>query len=302
MLAGGELVAFDVGPDDIVYLVVALEPLDYRIDAGRGSFAKTVPERPQSYRVLGLAGANVVLDVVVRGERFNIHYVQPLGNELLLVCGRSVYRASDDFDLNGRVYSRAGKFVREMLLGDGIQSVQTTPGSVIWTSYFDEGVFGNYGWRNPVGGYGLVAWDAAGSKTYEFKRTGGLDSISDCYALNVESEESVWFCYYMDFPLVRLHRGNVASVWNMPVKGSHAFAVFAGHALFQGGYDDHDTFHLLDLGRGTKARPLAKFGLRDADGRQLAARSVIGRGSAIHFIDDNKLYRLDVQTAIDATR
>ncbi|WP_176444820.1 hypothetical protein [Paenibacillus herberti] len=40
---------------------------------------------------------------------------------------------------------------REFLLGDGIQSVQVTDKGIIWTSYFDEGVFGNNGWDKPIG-------------------------------------------------------------------------------------------------------------------------------------------------------
>ena len=43
----GELVAFNVDPDGVAYLVVALKPLDYRLELpGWASFAKTVPERP----------------------------------------------------------------------------------------------------------------------------------------------------------------------------------------------------------------------------------------------------------------
>jgi hypothetical protein len=117
----GELVAFDVGPDGVVYLVVALKPLDYRVERPDGaSFARTVPERPQRYRVIGLSGDRPVLDVEIVGERFNIHHVQPLPNdELLLVCARSYYRGPADFERNGRIYSRNGMFVREILLGDG---------------------------------------------------------------------------------------------------------------------------------------------------------------------------------------
>src|SRR5919204_7050215 len=212
LIGDGQLVAFNVGPDGVVYLVVALRPLDYRLQQpGGASFAKTVPEQPQTYRVIGLSGPRPILDVVIEGERFNIHDVQPLVDELLLVCARSHYRGPDDFEKNGRVYTRHGKFSREVLLGDGIQSVQTTPGGIIWTSYFDEGVFGNYGWDNPVGASGLVAWDSAGNKLYEFQPGAGLDAICDCYALNVESEDDVWLYYYTEFPLVRLHCRNIES-------------------------------------------------------------------------------------------
>lgn len=295
----GELVAFNVGPDGVTYLVVALRPLDYRIEQpGWASFAKTVPEQPQEYRVVGLSGSQTVLDAVIEGERFNIHDVQPLPDELLLVCARSYYKGPEDFEKNGRVYTRGGRFAREILLGDGIQSVQATSAGVIWTSYFDEGVFGNYGWQSPVGASGLVAWDSAGNKLYEFEPRDGLDSICDCYALNVESDEEVWLYYYTEFPLVRLRRREIESVWKMPLGGSGAFAVSVGHALFRGGYKDRHTYQLFSLGPGGKPELVARIELRDKNGGKLVAGRVVGRADAIHLVSDGFLYRVDVQTAL----
>jgi len=98
-----------------------------------------------------VSGSETVLDVAIECERFTIHDVQPLPNELLLACARSFYKGPDDFEKNGRIDTRDGEFLREILLGDGIQTVQAMSSGVIWTSYFDEGVFGNYGWTDPVG-------------------------------------------------------------------------------------------------------------------------------------------------------
>ena len=77
-----------------------------------------------------------------------------------LYAAAPTIEAKADYDKNGRIYTNKGKFVRDILLGDGIQTVQATSEGVIWTSYFDEGIFGNYGWDNPLGSSGLVAWDA----------------------------------------------------------------------------------------------------------------------------------------------
>jgi hypothetical protein len=299
VIGDGEIVAFNVGPDRVTYLVVALKPLDYRIEQpGWASFAKTVPEQPQRYRVVGLSGSQTVLDVVIEGERFNIHDIQPLPNELLLVCARSYCKGQDDFERNGRVYTRDGKFAREILLGDGIQSVQATSKGVIWTSYFDEGVFGNYGWQSPVGASGLVAWDSAGNKVYEFQPRDGLDSICDCYALNVESEEDVWLYYYTEFPLVRLRRREIESVWKMPLGGSGAFAVSRGHALFCGGYKDRDTYQLFALGKNANPDLLAKVEFRNENGSKLVADRVVGRTDVIHLLSDGHFYQVDVQAAL----
>src|SRR5262245_18658350 len=152
LLAGGTLVAFSAGPDEVLYLVIALDPLDYRIEQpGWASFPKTIPDKPQRYRVVALSGADVILDTVIENEPFNIHDIQPLNDDLLLVCSRSHYKGPSQSEKNGRVYGRNGRFLREMLLGDGIQSVQVTANGVIWTAFFDEGIFGNYGWEHPVG-------------------------------------------------------------------------------------------------------------------------------------------------------
>src|ERR1051325_8079456 len=169
LLAGGELVAFDVGPNGLVYLVIALKPLDYHIVRAGATFARTTPQEPQDYRVIALRGDQTVRDIHIDGEQFNVHSIQPLGAKLLLTCTRSYYRGEQDFDLNGRLYSSDGAFEKELLLGDGICSVQVDPHEIIWTSYFDEGIFGNCGWRNPIGACGLVAWDTDGNKLYEFQ-------------------------------------------------------------------------------------------------------------------------------------
>jgi hypothetical protein len=297
IVTDGHLVAFNVGYDGTQYVVVAKKPLDYRIEQpGRGSFAKTRPEEPQSYRIVGLSHGDVALDVVIAEEQFNIHDVQPLSREeILLVCGRSYYRGPDDYDRNGRVYSRDGRFIRAILLGDGIETVQATSEGVIWTSYFDEGVFGNYGWRQPVGASGLVAWDSVGEMVFEFQPAEGLDSICDCYALNVASDSDVWCYYYMDFPLVRLRNGRIHSVWQVPISGSSAFAVSRKHAVFRGGYDDRDVYHLLALGGNGKAEPLSSFRLTEENGTQLVADRVVGRGDRLHLICGDRLYQVEVQ-------
>jgi len=86
-IGSGEVVAFDVGPDGVVYVVVALEPLEYRSEGpGGASFVKTVHDRPQNDRVVGLSGSEVVLDIRIEGEKSDIHDIQPLPVALLLVC------------------------------------------------------------------------------------------------------------------------------------------------------------------------------------------------------------------------
>jgi len=86
------------------------------------------------------------------------------------------------------VYDEDGLLVREFLLGDGIQDVQATEDGKIWVSYFDEGVYGNFGWGNPggpspIGASGLIRFDRAGAIEWEFDPPANVEPIDDCYAL-----------------------------------------------------------------------------------------------------------------------
>ena len=289
------VVGFNVGPRGEVYLVLALEPLDYRTEGnGFATFPKTVPGSPQRYRVLAVSEGDVELDLVIDHEKFNIHDIQPLADDLLLTCSRSEYRGPNDFDLNGRVYARDGTFVREFLLGDGIETIQTTRRGELWASYFAEGIFGNYGWRNPVGAAGLVAWSEKGEKLYDYEAVGSLDAMSDCYALNVATDEDVWCYYYTDFPLVHLHKKRVASTWKVPVAGSHAFAIAPGHALFAGGYKDRDTFQLVRLGLDGAATQIDLFELQGAGDATVKAERAIGRGGSLYVLSEGILYEIAI--------
>ncbi|NHZ81501.1 hypothetical protein F2P44_19790 [Massilia sp. CCM 8695] len=292
-------ITFNVGPGGEVYVLLALDTLDYRTkDNAFASFAKTVPDSPQRYRVLVFRKGELELDLAIHGERFNIHTIQPLGNDLLLACSRSEYRREDDVDLNARVYSRDGTFLRAFLLGDGLETIQTTRHGDIWASYFDEGVLGNYGWPDPVGAAGLVAWNELGEKVYEYDPVGPVDRIIDCYALNVASAEDVWCCYYTNFPLVHVHKKRIASTWNVPVAGSNAFAIAAAHVLFAGGYDKRDSFTLVRLDPDGTSTLIGEFELTGDDGVAVKPLRTIGRGAVLYVLDDAVLYEIDLKRVL----
>ncbi|HVT79965.1 MAG TPA: hypothetical protein VHM90_04855 [Phycisphaerae bacterium] len=298
----GQLVALNVSHDGKIYAVVARGLLDYREERKDGvSFAKTTPSQLQSYRVVTLGGNEIFRDVTVEGERFNIHDVQPLPNgELLLVCNRCHRRAFDDIEKNGRIYDSDGVFRREILLGDGIQRTQATAEGIVWTSYFDEGVFGNFGWNEPVGAAGLVAWDAFGNKIYEYRPPNGLDTICDCYAMNVASETSTWIYYYTEFPLVHLRRQKIEGHWSIPIRGSDAFAVGRGLALFRGGYEARDNYYLFELAHAGTVRSIVKFSLNDEKGEAIVADEVVGRSESLYIRQGLRIFRYDVINAADA--
>lgn len=294
----GELVAFNVGPEGESYFVFADGELDYwRASRGGGTFAKTIPDRPQDYQVVTMVGGAVRHEVSVRKEQFNVHDVQPLSqHEFILACCRSHYRSPDDFERNGRVYRADGTFARELLLGDGIKSLQSTSDGVLWTSYSDEGIFGNFGWDDPVGTAGLVAWDSSGKKLYEYQPASGLDSICDCYSLNVASDNETWCYYYTEFPLVRVRNHKIDGFWKVPIGGSDAFAIADDLALFRGGYKHHDDYQLLTVPVSGLATKVADIQLHDERGNRLTADRVVGRGDSLYLLSGQLLYRVDVAT------
>jgi hypothetical protein len=63
-------------------------------------------------------------------------------------------------DPNAVIFDDAGVRVGEGVVGDGIEHVFTTSTGDIWVAYFDEGVFGNYGWGGsgptPIGAPGII--------------------------------------------------------------------------------------------------------------------------------------------------
>lgn len=293
------LVAFNVGPAGELYFVSALRDLDYQKEIkGFATIGKVIPDSPQQYRIQSLENGQASLDVLVTDEEFNIHDIQPVGDELLLVCARSRWRSANEFDRNGRVYGQDGIFRREILLGDGIQTIQCTRTGQIWTSYFDEGVFGNYGWRNPVGASGLVAWNARGEKLLVFEAPEECGFVADCYAMNVAADEDVWCCYYSDFPLVRVQHRRITSHWSSPVRGSPAFAVGDGYVLFAGSYDESDVLHLVRLGSDRDAELVGKFQMVASDETPVSFERVVGRGKKLYALAGDKLHVADVDDVV----
>jgi hypothetical protein len=209
-----------------------------------------------------------------------------------LACARSHYRDGDP-EANARIYDANGNFISSFTIGDGVQDVGVASDGRIWTSYFDEGVFGNFGWDQPLGSSGLVAWHAAGSQVFQYSPVNGLDMICDCYAMNVSGDD-VWIYYYTDFPLVQIRDSRTVNHWDMPVSGADGFAVADSYALFRGGYDERDIYHLISLCI-PEPKIVQTVELRDGTGQRIEADRVAGRGESIFLLRDAEVFRLSIQ-------
>lgn len=240
-LEGFDIVSTQWGGDGRVYVLL----INQIPERKQGMFVQTKLNQTYTYKVL-IVTEQSIEEVVIWGQTFNYHYVQPLHDHLLLVGARCTYYGNDKYDLNAKVCDQEGNTIREFLLGDGIQSVQVTENGTIWTSYFDEGVFGNNGWNNPIGSQGLLAWDMHGNKLYEDHTA----DIADCYALNVVNEQQVWFYYYTDFMLGCVSGGTQqpkVTLVDPNLSGSSGFCTDGYHFLFDAGYGKHGTFVLKKM-------------------------------------------------------
>jgi hypothetical protein len=297
----GDLVAFGVGPDESIYITFSLNKPDTKVEQpGWATFFKTKPDMAQSYKIKRWSQSLEATEIFVARDEFNITKVQPLGDDVILVCPRCVRKADNEIELNGRVFGPDGRLKRAFVLGDGIQQVQTAADGTIWVSYFDEGIFGNYGWREPIGASGLVHWSAYGEKLGQFEPEKGLDYMADCYAMTLDSADDVWCCYYTEFPLVQLRNGKVFGAWNVPVRGSEWLAVEPPYALFLGSYDDKQELKLLELLGDGKTKVVETYLACSTDGETLAIDRVATRGGTIHLVSGRSKYAVDIDMCLRA--
>ncbi|MEV0675896.1 hypothetical protein AB0I60_05160 [Actinosynnema sp. NPDC050436] len=225
--------------------------------------------------------------------------VQPLPDGNLLVVGARCRWRPEGPDRNAIVYDSDGAVLAEHTFGDGIEHVQATARGEIWVGYFDEGIFGNFGWGDegsePLGSYGLTRFSAAFAQDWRYPsqaaRTWG--GISDCYALNVDGD-TAWTCYYTDFPVVRIHNGTVTG-WHNDIEGAKALAVGGSRIALYGGYGpDHDRL-VVGVLSDDRLHVTGEYRLVRPDGQPLPGTArVHGRGPDLHLLVDDNWWRLHI--------
>ncbi len=282
----GSYVNFQIGFDGRLYLLFN-EAIPERID---GMFVPTASD--SRYCVIAL---DIDWDSErLAGEKFydlgtqkmNYHFVQPVSDGLLLVGSRC--RCKDDVgELNAAVFGEHGDIIRQYCLGDGINDVVALADDRIITGYFDEGVFGNYGWIEPLGASGLVVWDKAGNITWESDK-----GICDCYAMNVDDGGRLWYYYYTEFDLVCTDLQS-EKVYQPGISGSNMLILPADgqSVIFDAGYQKHGTFVKERLAGDSLSAPEALP--LDFGGKDISPWRYTSRGSLAAFIDNE--FRLFVK-------
>lgn len=243
-----DAVAFGVGLDGAIYASAHRAHESLVVQENGATFPKSRFDEPTDYLIVRWKDGE--LRKIVARETIAVRYVQPYPNGVLLVGARCVYRQSGP-EQNAVAIDWSGREIARFTLGDGIADVRTTS-DAIWVSFFDEGVFGNYGWNKPLGEDGLVSFDLHGEKRWAYDaaaaRTG---TISDAYALNVAADDDVWVYFYTDFPIVRIHRGAYQS-WGTGEAGANALAVHSNRVLLAGDYKNSSRARIARLGGGDR--------------------------------------------------
>jgi hypothetical protein len=298
-------VCASVGPaGEVVAVWTTAEDLEgvtsTTVSAGGASFPDPGAARPVTARVTVHAPE---LAAVTRIQDLALAHitVQPMPGGRFLVVGARCRWRRDGPDRNAVLYDADGQVVSEHVLGDGIGHVLATSTGQVWVGYFDEGIYGNYGWgladsEEPVGAYGIVRFSPSLEAAWHFPRyteVGPWDAVNDCYALNV-GDTCTWACYDSDFPVVCIRDGHVTG-WDNDVKGAGALAVAGSSVALFGGYGpDYDRLALTTLDAG-RAEPAGQYRIVLPGGEPLPpGTEVIGRGSRLHFLTGTNWYQLEV--------
>ena len=260
------------------------------ISKGIGIFPKSRFDRPTDYHVLVRKGSDT-REIVVRDEAMAVHHVQAVSDGVLLASARCFWKPEGP-EQNGAVYDWEGRLLRRLTLGDGIQDVRASPDGTIWVSYFDEGVFGNYGWGNPgpepMGATGLLAFDGAGAQTFFYSAAdAGTDTICDAYAMNVAGNGDVWVYFYTQFPIVHITGGRY-QVWSPGVPGAGALAVREDRVLLYG----EGLAKRLALSSDGTAAVEEEREIEGPDGRSLVA-AARGVGGILYLFDRGRIFALE---------
>lgn len=214
-------------------------------------------------------------------------FVQPLPVGSVLLVGARCHWGPEGADENAIIYEADGTVRTTATVGDGIEHVQATDSGEVWIGYFDEGVYGNYGWGagtgpEPIGSHGLLRWSHDLSLSWRYPYESEFGVIDDCYALNVVGN-SAWACYYSGFPIVEIRDGEIAG-WRNDVSGARALLVDGQHVALVGGYGPHRDRIVAGVLRNGVFEVEQTRRLVLEDGNELPPVPLLARGPRLHAI------------------
>ena len=235
-----DFVSANIGYDGKIYFLFSSR-IPPRID---GMFVDTKADAGYTAVVLHPSWENGTAE---RPERIdlgrhgmNFHFLLPVPDGSFLLLGARCAYTKAGPEKNAVFTDRNGNVLRKMTFGDGIADCIVRSDGIIITSYFDEGIIGNYGWDDPIGSCGVCAWNLDGEVIWRSGR-----DIIDCYAMNTDANENLWYYYYTDFSLVRTDF-KTETEYEADVQGADCLMT-AGrgrYLIMDGGYDDPDSLYI----------------------------------------------------------
>jgi hypothetical protein len=296
VLAGWEdPVAFGIGWDGAVYAALRRCDEVLRLERGLFSFPKSTLEQPTDYLIVRWHEGETKT-LVHRGESVVASFIQPVPEGVLLVGARCQWRP-EGAERNAVVLDWTGRELRRLTVGDGIEDVRLTREGTIWVSYFDEGVFGNYGWSHPgpraMGDTGLVAYSPIGEVAFAYDASRArTDSICDAYAMNLSADDDVWVYFYTQFPIVRIRQGAYRA-WTVGVKGARALAVRGDRAILFDDYERRGASRVVHLPERGDAEVTGEVVIEGPSGESLRDALVRGVGERLFFFKDRRVWVLE---------
>lgn len=240
-MAGLDFISMNIGFDGKVYFLFSSK-IPARID---GMFVNTAANAVYTALVVTPSWESGVVEKAERIDlgkhAMNFHFIRPVPDGSFLLLGsRCMYSKESGPEKNAVFTDREGNVLRALTFGDGIADCIVRNDGIIITSYFDEGIFGNYGWEEPIGSCGLCAWTMDGEIIWRSER-----DILDCYAINTDASGNLWYYYYTDFHLIRTDF-RTETEYDPMVEGASRFTVVENGSflIMNGGYENSDSFYV----------------------------------------------------------
>lgn len=279
-LADKVVQSFSLGYDGKLYVLTTYvkDKVKYRTD--NGSYARIHTDKPHDF-IVYIATPHHIEAYTIPQQTWNYHFVQPLLNdELLLVGARASKKQKNSVD-NAQGFSLDGTFKRSFTLGYAIQSMQTTSIGEIWTSYFDEGFAQAI---DDLTCTGLHRWDVNGQELYHYSPIGDLDYIFDCYAMNVDNEDSAWIFYDYQYPLVQIKDNKIVDYWHTSINSKHHICTWNNHVLVNG---SNKHYQLYELKTNHSIKHISTYVISPTGHKAT-------RGSTVVIENNNQFYKFGI--------
>lgn len=291
VIKGMQLHGLDIGYDGNIYILATSEHIERR----DRNFPRIRLDNPVDYTVLQITPHGDINSYTIHQQNMVFSFVQPLPNdELLLVNTHAKYRNQYDYDRNAKVFSPKSDLLRQFSIGSGVNHLQTTSTGSIWVGYGDEGTHGNwdkqFGSAQPLGHTGVVEWSGQGEKLFAVEQPVADTTFYDCYAMNVQNDEVVWFYYFDGFPLVRLVNRQVETIWRKPISGAKCLIVSDKHIVIH----KENRFKLFRINEGERLKGIIEFKMVPSPKWQMT------RGDTFVYLNNTRLYRLTIADWLSA--